>query len=80
MRHRVICSYRDMIYNDLKRIFTNCGVFLLGIFKILFSSYLKIYKLGALAHAYNASYLGGRDWEDCNSNPMWGENVHETPS
>jgi hypothetical protein len=30
-------------------------------------------ELGAVAHAYNSSYLEGRDWEDRGSRPAWGK-------
>jgi hypothetical protein len=26
-----------------------------------------------VVHAYNPSYLGGRDWDDWDSNPAWAE-------
>jgi hypothetical protein len=42
--------------------------------------YLEMsYLPGMMAHAYNPTYLGGRDWEDHGLGPVW-RKVQETPS
>jgi hypothetical protein len=28
-----------------------------------------------VAHTYNPSYLGGRDWEDCSLKPVWANSL-----
>jgi hypothetical protein len=56
--------------------FLQCGVIGKQLFVVVViaqdeKSKITQVELGAEAHAYNLSYLGGQDWEYQNSRPAW---------
>jgi hypothetical protein len=62
-----------MLHRIFKKSYTQWSIFNIINFSCLLKNilkwnwHLKMWRLGVVAHAYNSSYLGGRDWEDYGS-------------
>jgi hypothetical protein len=59
--------------SEVNLAYLHCKIlsFVLGLCQILIIFLLIKDKLSAMVHTCNPSYLGGRDWKECGSSPVW---------